>query len=85
MSDIDWTLDHGSKYAYDKMHLDEGYSETPIDWARFAALGVLADLCDRGGIKHELRDIENDAEIAEEIVESLTAIIRRAHERMAPR
>lgn len=51
----------------------------PKDWAERAALGVLADLCDRRGIKHALRPIEGDEDITEEIVTSLAAIIRLAY------
>jgi hypothetical protein len=48
----------------------------PTDDGERAALGVLADLCDRRGIKHELQDTDDD--IKEEIVKSLASIIRAA-------
>lgn len=80
----DIRLDHAAEFPYGSFH-EDGEPATLIDWAHWAALGVLTDLCDRGGIKHELRDIENgDPEIAQEIVDALTTIIRRAHERMSP-
>lgn len=49
------------------------------DWSERAALGVLANLLDRRGIKHELAQIEGDEDITNEIVESLAEIIRLAH------
>lgn len=69
-------LEHGAKYPYDAP--DDWTSEDgpppAIDWAHAASRGVIADLCDRGGIKHGFNDI--DEEIRAEIVESLAAIIR---------
>jgi hypothetical protein len=46
------------------------------DKAHVAALGVLANLCDRRGIKWELRAIDDD--IKREIVDTMAAIIREA-------
>lgn len=71
MTDIaDIRLQQGERNPYNH--------RPPVDWAERAALGVLADLCDRRGIKHELREIEGDEDISEEIVVSLAEIIRRA-------
>lgn len=68
-------LKHGTKFPYN--------NRAPKDWAERAALGVLADLGDRRGIKWALQDVEEDedeeASIREEIVISLAEIIRRAH------
>lgn len=69
MNDAQERLHWGTVYPYD----DTGPSK---DWAHAAARGVLADLGDRGGIKHELRKVE--PEIRAEIVESIGNIIRRA-------
>lgn len=70
MSDAAFLLKHGNEYPY--------HDRPATDWAERAALGVLADLTDRRGIKHELRNI--DADIRVEIVESLAAIIRAARD-----
>lgn len=61
-------LEQGEKYPY--------HGKLPKDWAERAALGVLYDLCDRRGIKHELREVDGDAR--KDIVESLSRIIRAA-------
>jgi hypothetical protein len=63
-------LAHGEKWPY--------HSKPPTDWAERAALGVLADLMDRRGIKQELRQIEGDEDITQEIVITLADIIRTA-------
>lgn len=73
------SLNHGAKFSYDAP--DEWEVENPPpakDWAHAAARGVLADLQDRGGIKHGFNNI--DHEIRVEIVETLAAIIRLAQE-----
>jgi hypothetical protein len=62
------TLKHAKQWPYN--------GRQPVDTAEWAALGVLHDLCDRRGIKHELHDTDDD--IKEEIVTSLAAIIRSA-------
>lgn len=62
-------LEHGEKYPYHEL--------PPADWAERAALGVLADLGDRRGIKHELN--EPDLDVKAEIVATLADIIRCAH------
>jgi hypothetical protein len=79
----DIRLDHAAEFPYGTYHTT-GESAAIEDWAQFAALGVLSDLCDRSGLKHLLRDIKDDEDIAQDIIDSLTAIIRRAHERMPP-
>lgn len=50
----------------------------PKDWAHAAARGVVADLQGRRAIKWGFDDI--DEEIRAEIVASLAAIIRLAHQ-----
>lgn len=71
----DFRLEHGTEFPYN--------NRPPTDWAERAALGVLADLCDRRGIKWALQDVEEDdcetTGIRNEIVTSLAEIIRRAH------
>ena len=62
-------LEHGAKFPYD----GDGPA---IDWAHAAARGVLADLCDRRGVKHELREVDDDVRV--ELVASIAAIIRAA-------
>ena len=61
-------LVQGEKYPY--------HGQPPKDWAERAALGVLYDLSDRGGIKHELDAVDDGVRV--EIVEALAAIIRAA-------
>ena len=61
-------IEHGRKFPYN--------DRQPADKYELAALGVLADLCDRRGIKHELDDTDDD--IKEEIITTLAAIIRDA-------
>ena len=62
------TLKHAKQWPYN--------GRQPKDQYELAALGVLADLCDRRGIKNELHDTDDD--IKEEIVTSLAAIIQSA-------
>lgn len=64
-------LEHGAQFPY--------HDKPPKDWAERAALGVLADLLDRRGIKNALWDCEDDKETTEEIVTTLGDIIRAAH------
>lgn len=69
-------LERGLKYPY--------HGNPPKDWAEAAALGICADLCDRSGIKHEMRAVtedDEDREISRDIVESFAAIIRAAQRR----
>lgn len=47
-----------------------------IDSAHAAARGILADLCDRSGIKYGFSDIDEDVRI--EIINSIAEIIRQA-------
>lgn len=61
-------LDLGRKYPY--------HGKQPTDWAEAAALAICASLCDRRGIKQEMRDTDQD--VKEEIIESFAAIIRVA-------
>lgn len=68
--DAEIYLKRGETYPY--------HGKPPVDWAERAALGILADLCDRKGIKHALRPIEGDEDITEEIVTTLAEIIRTA-------
>lgn len=70
MSNASIYISHGLKHPY--------HGKPPKDWAEVAALGVLADLCDRRGIKQELRPIRGDEDLSIEIVESLAEIIRTA-------
>jgi hypothetical protein len=61
-------LELGRKYPY--------HGKQPTDWAEAAALAICASLCDRRGIKQEMRDLDQD--VTEEIVETFAAIIRVA-------
>ena len=80
------TLRRGAKYPYDApdawWESDGNNPPQSSDWAHAAARGVLADLQDRGGIKHGFANI--DEQIRVEIVESLAAIIRLASEETRP-
>ncbi len=76
-------LDHGNLFPFDAP--DEWWNGSePLrphpggDWAVRAARGVIADLQDRRGIKHELEDLDED--VRKNIVESLASIIRVARE-----
>lgn len=68
MTDAQWTLDHGNEFPF--------HGKPAADKYEKAVLGILADLTDRRGVKHELRGCDDD--IKEEIVESLAAILRVA-------
>ena len=62
-------LKMGTEYPYD--------GERPeVDWAHRAARGIARDLCDRGGIKHEMGRV--DEAVRRDIVDAHAAIIRRA-------
>ncbi|MHA6642732.1 hypothetical protein [Mesorhizobium sp. A623] len=52
-----------------------------VAWQRAAALSILANLGDRGGIKHELWNVDSD--VRAEIIETLTEIIGLAYEQAA--
>lgn len=54
------------------------HGKKPADRAEQIACGVLHDLCDRRGIKHQLENC--DAEVRGDIVTSLAAIIRKGIE-----
>lgn len=78
-TDAQRALARGADFPYDGGEAFWHRSESPppaIDWAHRAARGVLADLTDRRGIKHELDDIDYD--VREELTQSLAAIIREA-------
>jgi hypothetical protein len=60
------SLELGTKYPYDE--------RAAVDAAHAAAQGVIADLCDRRGIKWGFSDIELD--VRQSIVDALAAIIR---------
>lgn len=75
-------LKHGAKFPYDAtdawwQQTGEPVPPAAIDWAHAAARGVLADLMDRGGIKHGFNGI--DENVRAEMVDSLAAIIRAAN------
>lgn len=74
-------LNRGDTYPYDDPNRfnDDGIPVVPArDWAHRAARGILADLSDRRGIKHELEMVDDDVRI--ELTESLAEIIRQAKE-----
>lgn len=56
----------GCEYPY--------HGKEPIDYAERVALGILRDLSDRRGIKHELAAVDETVRV--DIVESMAAIIR---------
>jgi hypothetical protein len=64
-----FSVKHGTEFPFN--------NRPPKDKAETAALGILADLTDRRGVKHELNAC--DADIKEEIVTSLAAIIREVY------
>ena len=68
MTPQDW-ISHGAEFPY-----VEGFAAG--DQAEAAALGILANLCDRRGIKHELQAVDED--IRREIVTTMAEIIRAA-------
>lgn len=61
---------------------DDGDPPPAVDKAHIAARGIIADLTDRGGIKHGFNDIDHPIRV--EIVDSLAAIIRLAMEMPEP-
>jgi len=72
-------IEQGNRFPYDAPNDWLRKSDPPAkDWAHRAARGILAELNDRRGIKHGLADIDQDTR--GEIVETLAAIIRLAHE-----
>ena len=73
MSAADFAIEMGIKYPYN--------GRRPEDWAETAALGILADLGGRRGIKHEIEHV--DLDVRDEIVLSLAEIIRMASKEQA--
>lgn len=71
-----WNLEAGTQWPYDAPD-GEGFV-VEGDWAYRAARGVVANLCDRRGIKHGFEEIDPD--IRREIIETLADIIRMAKE-----
>lgn len=67
-------IDYAKKRPYNQRQASDKFE--------LAAQAVLADLCDRKDIQHELR--EPDADVKEEIVTSLAAIIRTALSEVTP-
>lgn len=61
-------VEHGTNFPY--------HGIAPTDASEKAALAVLANLCDRRGIKWELNAVDDD--VRAEIVTDLSAIIREA-------
>jgi hypothetical protein len=64
-----FALEGGERYPY-----AEGF--VVKDWADRAALAIAYDLCDRRGIKHEMRDVDNDVRL--DLLAAHAAIIRAA-------
>ena len=85
MADARHSIEMGERFPYDggaDFWGDKNPTPTPArDWAHRAARGVLADLCDRRGVKHELDGV--DHYVRAELAESLADIIRLAHEQSA--
>jgi hypothetical protein len=77
-------LEMGEQFPYDGgegfWEDENGTAKAPPseDWIHRAARGVLADLTDRRGIKHELEQVDHD--VRADIVASIREIIRLAHE-----
>lgn len=61
-------IEAGKEYPY--------HGKQPSDWAEAAALGILWDLSDRGGIKHVLAHVDEGVRV--EIVEHMAGVIRTA-------
>lgn len=72
-----WRLEHGNKFPYDggeDFWNDKGSVRPAKDAAHKTARGILADLCDRRGVKHELGEVDHD--VREELVDTIAEIIR---------
>jgi hypothetical protein len=73
-------LAHGADFPYDGGGEFWTKIDVPpppaVDWAHRAARGVLADLSDRQGIKHELYNV--DYSVREELTAAIAAVIREA-------
>jgi hypothetical protein len=70
MSDAQFWLDHGQEFPY-------ADDFVPNDAADKAALACHANLCDRRGIKQELRAVDND--VRHDMLRDLAEIIRAAY------
>lgn len=68
--------------AFKLVEINPYHGRAPADAFELAALAVLADLTDRRGVKHELSNIDDD--VRQELVQSLTNIIRAALARLQP-
>jgi hypothetical protein len=79
-TDAQSALERGDKFPYDggaDFWHDRNAAPPPAtDWAHRAARGVLADLSDRQGIKHELYNV--DYSVREELTAAIAAVIREA-------
>lgn len=88
MGNARFWLKHGADFPFDApdswWRSENNITPAPAakDWAHAAARGILADLGDRRGIKHELDALDEDIRI--ELVGSLADIIREAHKRAKP-
>jgi len=69
---LDRTIERGEEYPYDTQEQNQ-------DWTFKAARTIIADLTDRGGIKHGFNDIDED--IRNDIVEAMATYIKECHTR----
>jgi hypothetical protein len=69
MADAKFWLEHGQQFPY-------ADDFVPSDAADKAALAILANLCDRRGIKQELRAVDND--VRHDLLRDVAEIIRAA-------
>lgn len=70
MADASFWLEHGQQFPYAEEF-------APTDAADKAALGILANLCDRRGVKQELRAVDDD--VRQELLRDVAEIIRAAY------
>jgi hypothetical protein len=81
-TDAERLIRYGSRFPYDAPDAwwksSTGDPPPATDWAHRAARGVLADLRDRGGIKHAL-DMNVDEDTRTRIVAAIAEIIRVAY------
>jgi hypothetical protein len=82
---VQLSLDRGDRRPFDApdalYDLDPGQVPPPAtDWAHRAARGVIADLQGRSGIKHQLDPSSTAEDTRAELVETVAAIIRAAHD-----
>lgn len=73
-------LEMGNIYAYDEP--DSQKPPKAVDWAHYAARGILYDMNDRVGIKHEFARVDQDTR--REIVEETAELIRAAYDAAPP-